>query len=661
MMKRTLHLLILILFAQQIYCQNYKIKSPNESIELTVIVDGGISWSASLNGNVIIREVKIGMDFSSEQDFGTNSQVKDHTIKKYSSMIYPAVPHKDAAIKDEFTQLAISFKGKYQLNFRAYNDGMAYQFVDKNKKDREVISEKMSISFPDESRSFFPKEEKMYSHNQCYYLDKALTEISSDELCSLPVVFVTENAKVLFTETALHNYPGMYLKGNGNETMDAIHPKYVLEAIDDVEALNGVVYADRNQIITKEADYIAETSGNGTFPWRVFMISDDDRTFVESNLTFQLAKPQAIQNTAWIKPGKVAWDWYNANNIYGVDFKSGLNTATYKYFIDFASANAIEYVILDEGWTKSTTEILDFNPDIDVPEVIRYAKEKNVEIILWVLWKPLDANLVQILETYKSWGVKGIKVDFIQRSDQYVVNSYEAIAKECARLELLVDFHGSFKPSGLRRAYPNVVNYEAVNGNENNKWSESVTPEHNVTTPFIRMAAGPMDYTPGAMRNSQAVNFKISHERPMSLGTRAHQVAMYIVYESPLQMLCESPSSYYKEQETVDFIAKIPTTWDETIVLHGQIGDYIAVARRKGDKWYIGAMTDWTSRKLGLDLSFLKEGNFQMEVYQDGLNAERFAEDYKIEVIEVNQNSKITAEMSAGGGWAAVISIQNKD
>lgn len=655
MMKRTLVLLSIFLILQHTYSQTFEIKSPNENIRLSVIVDGGISWSAFLNENVIIEKAEIGMDFSSGQNFGTNSKVKGHTIKKFSSMIYPAIPHKDAAIKDEFVQLTLSFKGKYKLKLRAYNDGVAYQFVDKSKSKRNVMAEEMSITFPEGSRSFFPKEEKMYSHNERLYLNKSLTEISSDEFCSLPVVFTTNNAKVLFTETALHNYPGMFVKGNGSSTMDAIFPKYVLEAIDEEKQ------PDRNQTITKEADYIAKVSGNRVFPWRVFILSDDDRTFVESNLTFQLSKPQAIKNTEWIKPGKVAWDWYNANQIYGVDFKSGLNTSTYKYYIDFASSNKIEYVILDEGWTKSTTEILDFNPDIDVPELIRYGKEKNVEIILWALWKPLDANLIQILNTYKSWGVKGIKVDFMQRNDQYMVNSYEKIAKECARLELLVDFHGAFKPSGLRRTYPNILNYEGVKGSENNKWSADITPEHNVTIPFIRMAAGPMDYTPGVMSNRQPDNFAISFERPMSLGTRAHQVAMYVVYEAPLQMLCESPSRYYKEQETVNFIVQIPTIWDETIVLHGTIGDFIALARRKGDKWYIGAMTDGTPRKLEFDLSFLKEGNFKMEVFKDGLNADRFAEDYEIDIIEVNQKSKITAEMSAGGGWSAIISIQGID
>ena len=650
-MKKLLLLICGLLLAMgQAYAQAFELKSPDERLQIRVHNANNISWSVSLDGNVIIEQAEIGMDFSSGPDFGPNPKVKKHTVRQSSSVIYPSVPYKNAKIKDEFSELSLTYKGNFQLNFRAYNDGVAYQFVDRNKMERNVVSEQLSLTFPEGSRSLFPQEESMYSHNERLYLDKSLEEISSDEFCSLPVLFVTDKAKVLFTETALQNYPGMFMRGNGNKTLDGIFPKFVLEAIDNPKS------PDRNQIITKETDYIAQISGERAYPWRVFIISDDDRTFVASNLTFQLAKPQLIQHTEWIKPGRVAWDWYNANNIYGVDFKSGLNTATYKYYIDFAADNNIEYVILDEGWTKSTTDILHFNPDMDVPELIRYGEEKGVGLILWVLWKPLDSNLVQILETYKSWGAKGVKIDFMQRNDQYMVSSYERIAKECAKLELLVDFHGAFKPSGLSRMYPNVINNEGVKGNENNKWSAEVTPEHTVTLPFIRMAAGPMDFTPGAMANAQKSNFAISFDRPMSLGTRAHQVSMYVIYEAPLQMLCESPSRYYKEQETVDFITQIPTTWDETVVLKGSVGNYIAVARRKGNQWFLGAMTNWDSKTLELGLSFLGDGLFKMEVFKDGVNADRFAEDYRIETLEVDKNSMISANMAAGGGWAAIIS-----
>ncbi|MCB0589374.1 MAG: glycoside hydrolase family 97 N-terminal domain-containing protein, partial [Phaeodactylibacter sp.] len=340
MKKGIIYWSCVFLILQQAHSQSFEIKSPDERIQLTVSVGEGISWSASLDGNVIIAKAEVGMDFSSGPDFGMNPQPKEHAEKSFSSVIHPAVPHKDAEIRDEFVQLSLTFNGNYQLNFRAYNDGVAYQFVDEGKSNRQVMSEQASMTFPRGSRSLFPQEESMYSHNERLYLDKALADISSGEFCSLPVLFITDHGKVLFTETALHDYPGMFVRGNGSTTMDAIFPKFVLEAVDNEKQ------PDRNQDITKLAEYIAEVSGERAYPWRVFIISDDDRTFVESNLTFQLSRPQAIENTEWIRPGKVAWDWYNANNIYGVGFKSGLNTATYKYYIDFAAANGIEYVIL---------------------------------------------------------------------------------------------------------------------------------------------------------------------------------------------------------------------------------------------------------------------------------------------------------------------------
>ncbi|MCB0635073.1 MAG: glycoside hydrolase family 97 protein [Lewinella sp.] len=642
-------------FLLQAYGQSFDIQSPDGRIGLSVVIDESIGWSVSLDGRQVIPRADIGMDFSSGVDFGARPDFVTYARMHHAGTIHPAVPHKDAEIRDEFVELTLTFAGPYYLKFRAYDEGVAYQFIDETGDDRTVLAEQLSLTFPEGARSLFPQEESMYSHNERRYLDRALPEIATEEFCSLPVLFTTEAGKVLLTETALHDYPGMFMRGNGNTTVDAIFPHFVLEAIDS-EA-----QPDRVQTITREADYIAEVAGSRAYPWRVFIISNDDRTFVESNLTFQLARPCALENTDWIQPGQVAWDWYNANNLYGVDFPAGLNTNSYKYYIDFAAANGIEYVILDEGWTKSTTEILDFNPDMDVPALIRYGKERGVELILWVLWKPLDAKLTEILETYKSWGVKGIKVDFMQRNDQYMVSSYERIARECARLELLVDFHGAFKPSGLRRVYPNIINYEGVKGNENNKWSADITPEHNVTIPFIRMAAGPMDFTPGAMVNRQEVNFAISFERPMSLGTRAHQVAMYVIYEAPLQMLCESPSRYYQEQETVDFIVRIPTIWDETIVLHGAVGDYIALARRKGDQWYLGAMTDWTPRSLDLDLSFLGDGAYRMEIFQDGINAGRYAEDYQQREEEVDRTSTVTAELAPGGGWAAILTRVGTD
>ncbi|HCX20457.1 MAG: alpha-glucosidase [Flammeovirgaceae bacterium] len=647
MMKRFLF--VFILFAGiQLSAQQFSITSPDDQLSIVIDINDTISWSASLYGQVVIQKNQIAVIESGKRELGISAKVKSESRESSKSYVSVPVPHKDSRIEEDYNQLTLEFKGGYSLLFRVFNDGLGYRFIDGFKKSRQVVDEVMNLTFPEGATSFFPQEESMYSHNERLYPKKNLSDLSSDDFCSLPVLFQSNDVNVLFTETALHDYPGMFLKGGNGTLMQTQFPKYVLEAVPAKDS------PDRNQDLISKADYIAQLEGEKKLPWRVFVITKEDKDLVESNLTYLMAEPTVI-NTDWIKPGKVAWDWYNANNVYGVDFKSGLNTATYKYYIDFASKNGIEYVILDEGWTKSTTEILGFNPEMDVPELIAYGKEKGVGIILWVLWKPLDDNLIEILETYKSWGAKGIKVDFMQRNDQYMVASYEKIAKKAAELELLVDYHGAFKPSGLRRKYPNVINYEGVKGSENNKWSADASPEHNVTIPFTRMVAGPMDYTPGAMNNKHEINYNISFERPMSLGTRAHQVAMYTVYEAPLQMLCESPSRYYQEQETVDFITQIPTVWDETLVLAGKVSDYIAVARRNGDAWYIGAMTDWTARSLDLDMNFLGDGTFDVRVFKDGVNADRFAEDFGLEEISVTSDSKLTISMASGGGWSAII------
>lgn len=646
-------LVCFLVTSSMMFSKNYKLTSPDGRMGLNLTIDKEISWNVTLNEIPLIERSVISMDFDKGPDLGINPVVSKRNFTKINQSIVPGIPTKDALIYDHCNQLEISFKKNYSLIFRVYNDGVAYRFMDGNKAGRHVINEQLDMTFYTGTSSYFPQEESMYSHNERLYLNKTVKELQKADFCSLPVMFSTAGGKILFTETDLTNYPGMFLEGGEGESMHAKFPHFVLEAIPNPNE------PDRNQLLTKLADYIANAEGARAYPWRVFIISDDDRTFVESNLSYQLSPEQVLTDTKWIQPGQVAWDWYNANNIYGVDFKSGLNTQTYKYYIDFASKNHIQYVILDEGWTKTTTEIMEFNPDMDVMELIRYAKEKRVDIILWVLWKPLDENTDQILDTYKSWGVKGVKVDFIQRSDQYVVSSYEKIARKCADRELMVDFHGAYKPSGLSRKYPNVINYEGVKGSENNKWSKEITPNHNLNIPFIRMAAGPMDYTPGAMVNKNDTSFSISFENPMSQGTRSHQVAMYVVYEAPLQMLCESPARYNQEQSTVDFITQIPTIWDETVVLHGKIGNYIAVARRKGNNWYVGAMTDWIARDLEIDFSFLNEdGKYKMQIFKDGINAERYAEDFKIDMLTVDSKSKMKAALAPGGGWCAIIKAE---
>lgn len=633
--------------------QNFMVASPNGQIKMSVSLTDQISFSINMDGKVVVDKSIIAMNTSDGREFGVKPKLKSSDNKSYYGEIILQVPNKDSKIIDEYNRLSLIFKDNYQLIIRAYDDGVAYRFVDNRKDTKTILDEQLSLKFPKNTFSYFPKEESMYTHNERVYLYKSLSELEDGDFCSLPVMFNTGNAKVLFTEASLHNYPCMFLKKNSDKELSATFPKYVTKAIP-----NEKHSPDRNQIIAEEAEFIAKVAGARSYPWRVFIISNDDRQFVESNMVTKLSGLSKIEDASWIKPGKVAWDWYNANNIFGVDFEAGINTETYKYYIDFASKNNIEYVILDEGWTRSTTEIMNYNDQIDVVEIIEYGKSKNVGIILWVLWKPLNENTKEILELYSKWGAKGIKVDFMQRNDQYMVNSYEEIAKIAAGYKLLVDFHGAFKPAGIERVWPNVINYEGVKGNENNKWSADITPEHNVTIPFIRMAAGPMDFTPGSMLNTNQKNYKIRFERPMSMGTRCHQLAMYVVYEAPLQMLCELPSIYYKEQESVDFITKIPTIWDETRVLKAAVSDYILLARRNGGNWYVGGMSDWDSRDLELDLSFLSDGKkYKMTMFQDGVNADRIAIDFKRITLVVDNTYNKSIHFAKGGGLAVILEL----
>ena len=433
--------------------------------------------------------------------------------------------------------------------------------------------------------------------------------------------------------------------GNGDTVLTAIFPKYALEEKQT---------RDRTIIVEKSADYIARTSGNRVFPWRVFGIAEKDTDLIGKELVYRLGPPLRLKETSWIRPGKVAWDWWNALNITGVDFRSGVNTDTYKYYIDFASKYGIEYIILDEGWSDPA-DLFKINPEMDMDELFRYAKEKNVGVIPWVVWCTLDRQLDSALAQFSKWGAVGIKVDFMQRDDQKMVNYYWRIAQRAAGHHLLVDFHGCYKPDGLRRAYPNVITREGVRGLENDKWSEDITPIHCVTLPFTRMYAGPMDFTPGAMINASRYTFKAVWFLPMSMGTRCQQLAMYVIYDSPLQMLADNPSHYYKEPEAMDYLSKVPVTWDETIVFDGQIARFVTMAKRKGDTWYVAGMNDWSERTVTLDFGFLGEREYELQLYSDGINADRKGTDYRMEHISVRKGATLNVPMAPGGGFAGIL------
>ena len=645
-MKRTL--LITFLSVITVYysvAKEYKVTSPDSKISLTINVGTDIKWSATREGKEIINNSKIAMILANGKILGENEKVRKAAVSQLNDIIKPVVANKKSEIIDNCNILTITFSSGFSLQFRAYNDGVAYRFETSMKDEITVKNEISDFIFPAGSHSWYPLETSFMSHNERTFIYSSLDTIANKHLASLPTLFQVNGVDVLITESDIEDYPGMWLVGGGSGKISGIWSKYP-----DTEKQKG----ELDLLITSTKDYIAKTNGARTFPWRVFVIAPSDIKLLESDMVYKLAPPNKIADTKWIKPGHVAWDWWNANNIYGVDFRAGINNDTYKYYIDFASKNKIEYIILDAGWYDSSN-ILKSIPDINIPELCHYAESKNVGVILWVAWKTFWDKMDEAVVLYEKWGVKGVKVDFMQRDDQKVVNFYLEAARKTAEHHLIIDFHGAYKPDGLGRTWPNALTREGVKGMENDKWSKDIDPDHDATIPFTRMIAGPMDYTPGAMVNMDKANFTPNYTRPESQGTRAHQVALYIIYESPLQMLSDSPSTYMKEQETTDFIVNIPTVWDDIIGIDGKVGDYLLLARRSGKEWFVGAITDWTSRDMDLDLSFLPAGNYSMEIFRDGINADRYAGDYKHLKTNVKSGDKMKIHLAPGGGWAARI------
>ncbi len=646
MKKKLLGLLCFCLLITSTFAKNYELQSPNKKINISIQTGTDLSFTVKHDQILLIGPTKIAMELDGGIVLGANPLVSQKSIATVNRKLRPEVREKNETIIENYNELKLSFKQNFDIVFRAYDNGIAYRFETRFQAEITVKSETGQFNFPNNNLVYWPREKSFHSNNQVYYDFTSLGELSSKDLGSLPVLMTSENApSILIGETDLEDYPGMWFNGAKGNSLVSTFPAYP----DKIEQ-----EGDRDVFVRTRKDYIAKTDGTRTFPWRYIAIAENDGDLITNQLSWLLADSCVIEDPSWIKPGKIAWDWWNANNIYGVDFRAGVNTETYKYYIDFAADYGLEYIIMDEGWYE-LGDLLKIVPEIDMEELTSYAKEKGVGIILWVVWKTLDDQLEVALDQFQNWGIKGIKVDFMDKDDQWMVNYYHKIAKECADRKLLVDFHGSYKPAGLRRKYPNVLTREGVNGGEQYKWSMHQTPEHNLITPFSRMVAGPMDYTPGAMNNAQQKDYRPIFDTPMSMGTRCHQLGMYVVYESPLQMLCDNPSNYRKEEECMEFLSAVPSVWDETKVLQAKISDYILIARRSGNEWYVGAMGDWDKHELFLDLSFLGKGNYEMSLYRDGDNADRNAIDYKKEVKRVKSTDKLTIKLAPGGGYVARI------
>lgn len=636
--------------------RRFELRSPDGRTKISIEAGQAISWQVSRDQVTVLAPSKLSIRLQTGEQLGRQPKIVSAKQLSIRDSV-AAVNYKKQWVTDRCNQLVLACKGDYDIVFRAYDDGVAYRFVTRRKEELTVSSEQAEYNFDQDHTAMIPFTSDLRGGDRysCsfeeFYTESPLSKISPDTLGYLPaLVKLGATKRVALLESDGQNYPGMFLRHSiGTSGLEATFAGYPLE-----ESLGG--FNRINLMVSKRADYIAKLPGTSSFPWRILVIADSDRDLLNNDMVYRLAGPSRITETNWIKPGKVAWDWWNDWNITHVDFRAGINTPTYEHYIDFAAANHIEYVVLDEGWSNDW-DLLKRNTDIDLPGLVAHAREKNVGLILWSTWYAISQDMEGLCSTYAAMGIKGFKVDFIDRNDQKAIASCYQIAAIAAKYHLMLDFHGMFPPQGLTRTWPNVINFEAVRGMEYSKWSaDDRVPAHEVTLPFIRMLAGPMDYTPGAMRNATRHNARPNNILPVSQGTRCHQLAIYTVFEGPLQMLADNPVVYRKEQECTDWIASLPTSFDETVALDGRVGEYVVLARRKGGNWYIGAMTNWTARDLQIDLSFLGAGEFQAELFADGVNADRDATDYRHTVKPVQGGSTLNLHLAPGGGASIRIS-----
>ena len=636
----------------------YKLSSPDGRTSVEVDVQKQITWSVRHGGQQVLAPSAISLTAAGNV-IGYDARVKSARTEKIRGTV--AAPFwRQAVIEERYNELELTLPDGWSLTFRAYDgEGVAYRFSSTSlKKGDRITAEQAEFNFDRDYTAYVPynpdTEHPFATSFESKYTVAPLSAFRSDALAFSPLLVCLDGGlRVEVTDADIESYPGMFLK-KGSRSLSLEGSFAPVPAATRETPRRGQVVVDRYSDDLAVIRENASKKAPRHFPWRVLAIAESDADLPVNNLVYLLASPSRVKDITWIKPGKVAWDWWNDWNITGVDFEAGINTRTYKHYIDFAAENGIEYVVLDEGWS-APLDIMKLNPAIDLKELAKYASSKGVDLVLWAVSYVLDKDLEKACKTYSKMGIKGFKVDFMNRDDQEVTEQLYRIAEAAARHQMLVDYHGMYKPAGMNRTWPNVLNFEGVWGLEQMKWTTEDIVEYDVTFPYIRMLSGPVDYTPGAMRNALRREFAPNNSNPVSQGTRARQVAEYVVFDAPFEMLCDNPSAYRKEQETTDFITAIPTVWDETRILQGTVGQYIVTARRSGTRWYIGGLTGWDARDLSLDLSGLVKGKHSAVLYRDGVNAARNATDYRIETVEVQSKKPLPVHMAPGGGFVLVI------
>ncbi len=638
--------------------RTYSLASPDGRLSVSVELGEEISYTVEADGVLLLAPSRISMTLSDGTVYGGAAKLRK-VSRTSADRTYDAAVYKRSRVRDHYNEMILTFRD-FRLVWRAYDEGVAYRFISNAKTDFFVRSEQAEFRFPEDRTMFAPYsnggtgsfEAQFANSFESQYQHAPLSQFHEGSLAILPLmVEAPQGMKVVIAEADLLDYPGMYL--NNADASTVLHGVWAPYPAVTEQGGHNMLQAP----VTRRADYLAQCQAGEVFPWRVLGVSRRDCDLTATDLVYNLATPAADDvDWSWVRPGKVAWDWWNAWNIDGVDFASGINNDTYKYYIDFASAKGIEYVILDEGWAVNlAADLMQVVPEIDLPMLCDYAESKNVGLILWAGYYALNRDVEGLCKHYSEMGIKGFKVDFMDRDDQEMVRFYVETARIAAKYGLLIDYHGAYKPTGLQRTYPNVINFEGVFGLEQMKWAPASVDQvtYDVTIPYIRMYSGPMDYTQGAMRNATRSNYAPFNDEPMSQGTRCRQLAEYVIFDAPFTMLCDTPSAYMREGVCTDFIASIPTVWDETLGLDGKVGEWVAMARRSGQTWYVGAMTDWNEREVTLDLSFLPEGDYSVTLYRDGVNAGRIARDFAVETFSLGSSRSLTVLMAPGGGFAA--------
>lgn len=636
--------------------KKYVLSSPDGTLKVEISAGNELAYQVMHGNDTILSHSNIGLVLENGTIVGKTPRITGERRRKIKdNMESPFYRFKEFVATGN--ELDLKLKGGFGIIFRAYNEGVAYRFYTTQSSDIIIKEEQAEFNFKEDYTAYLPyttndKKPMAMAYQNVY--DIIPLSKAQPKLAFLPVTVDCGSVKLTLLESDLEAYPGMFVQSQQG--------KYGLKGVFAPYPAKTDFYPWRKQeYVTETTDFISRSRGSRSYPWRVLAITEKDTDMPVNNLVYALASPNRIGDTSWIKTGKVAWDWWNDWNLKGVPFKAGINMDTYKYYIDFASRNGLEFIVLDEGWyDPKSGDMLTVIPELDLPELIAYGKSKGVEIVLWTVFNVLDSQLEAACKKYADMGIKGFKVDFLDRDDQTAVEMVYRIAEMTARYKLTLDLHGIYKPTGINRTYPHIINFESVFGMEEVKWTDikNNMPLYDVTFPYIRMMAGPVDYTPGAMRNATKADWRAMYYTPASMGTRCHQLAAYIVHDSPFTMLCDAPTNYLNEQECVDFIASLPVEVDSTFIASGELGKYIVTVRKKDVNWYIGGMTSWDERDVQLDFSFLPEGmSYTAVLFKDGVNANKQAEDYRKETIRIDKDSRLTLHLASGGGFAMKLEL----